>query len=98
MAILTGTAEVDINVRVQPKAKRNRIEVVDDQNLKVYVTAAPESGKANDAVIALLSKTLKVPKSRMSIVRGQKSRDKLVRIEGMDDTGQITERINASIH
>ena len=92
---ITGTAKVNINVRVQPKAKRNRVEIVDGVKLKVYVTAAPESGKANDAVIGLLSKTLKVPKSRMSIVRGQKSRDKLIRIEGMDDTGQVFERISA---
>lgn len=84
---------MDIEVRVQPKAKRNHVDVVEGGSLKVYVTAAPESGKANDAVIALLSKALKVPKSRMSIVRGQKSRDKLIRIEGIDDTGQIIERL-----
>ena len=86
---------MDINVRVQPKAKRNHIEVIEGGGLKVYVTAAPESGKANDAVVALLSKALKVPKSRMSIVRGQKSRDKLIRIEGIEETGQVIERINA---
>ena len=86
---------MDINVRVQPKAKRNHIEVVEGGRLKVYVTAAPESGKANDAMVALLAKALKVPKSRMSIVRGQKSRDKLIRIEGIEETGQVIERINA---
>ena len=88
---------MDINVRVQTKAKRNHIEVVEGGRLKVYVIAAPESGKANDAVVALLSKALKVPKSRMSIVRGQKSRDKLIRIDGIGDASQIIERIGSSI-
>ena len=86
---------MDINVRVQAKAKRNHIEVIEGGGLKVYVIAAPESGRANDNVITLLSKALKVPKSRISIVRGQKSRDKLIRIEGINDTGQVFERISA---
>ena len=88
---------MDINVRVQTKAKRNHIEVIEGGRLKVYVIAAPESGRANDNVITLLSKALKVPKSRISIVRGQKSRDKLIRIDGIDSASQIIERIGSSI-
>ena len=45
------------------------------------VTAAPEGGKANDAVVALLAKRLGVAKGRVSIVRGHKSRDKTVLID-----------------
>jgi hypothetical protein len=67
-------------VRVQPRAKRNAVEVASDGSVKVYVTAPPESGRANDAVIALLSKRLGVPKSAIAIIRGQKSRDKVLRI------------------
>lgn len=67
-------------IRVQPKAGRNAIEVAGDK-VTVRVTAAPEGGKANDAVVALLAKRLGVAKGRVSIVRGHKSRDKTVLID-----------------
>jgi uncharacterized protein YggU (UPF0235/DUF167 family) len=51
--------------------------------LRVYVTAAPVDGEANKAVIAVVAKLLKVPKSRVSIKRGESSRDKLLVIEGL---------------
>ena len=72
-------------VRVQPKARRNSIEVVDGSKLKIYVTTAPEGGKANDAVVALLAKSLGIAKSHIRIVRGHKSRDKLLDIEGLTE-------------
>ena len=74
---------MELQVRVQPKAKRNSIEVVEGSKLKVYVTAVPEDGKANDAVVALLAKSLGVAKSNIRILRGHKSRDKLLNIEGL---------------
>ncbi len=74
-----------LQIRVQPKAKRDAVEVVEGGGLKVYVTAAPEDGKANDAVVALLAKRLGVSKSALSIVRGHRSRDKVLRVEGLSD-------------
>ena len=71
---------MELQVRVQPKARRNSIEVVEGSKLKVYVTAAPEGGKANDAVVALLAKSLGISKSHIRILRGDKSRDKLLDI------------------
>ena len=69
-------------VRVTPKASKNRlmVETLDDgtKRVRVYVTTVPEDGKANKAVIALLSKTLRVPKSRLEITHGHTSRDKTV--------------------
>jgi len=44
---------MDLQIRVVPKAKRNSIVIGDDGLFKVRVTAAPERGKANDAVITL---------------------------------------------
>ncbi|MXY46931.1 MAG: DUF167 domain-containing protein [Chloroflexi bacterium] len=73
---------MDLDIRVQPRASRNTIEI-DSERIKVRVTAAPEGGKANDAVVALLAKRLRVPKSSVRIVRGHKSRDKRIRIEGI---------------
>ncbi len=43
----------------------------------------PEGGKANQKVVELLSKALKIPKSNIEIVRGETSRIKLIRIEGI---------------
>ena len=72
-----------LEVRVQPKAKRNSVEVVDGQRLKVYVTAAPDGGKANEAVIALLAKQLGVARGSVEIVRGHKNRNKVLQIQGL---------------
>jgi uncharacterized protein (TIGR00251 family) len=72
---------LELDIRVQPRASRNAIEI-DGERMTVRVTAAPESGKANDAVVALLAKRLGVPKRSVQIVRGLKSRDKRIRIDG----------------
>ena len=71
---------MQMKIRVQPKAGRNAIEVAGDK-VTLRVTAAPEGGKANDAVVALLAKRLGVAKGRVGIVRGHKSRDKTVQID-----------------
>jgi uncharacterized protein YggU (UPF0235/DUF167 family) len=49
--------------------------------LKVYVCAAPVDGEANAAVLALVAKSLGVAKSSVSIVRGESSRDKVLRVD-----------------
>jgi hypothetical protein len=72
-----------LSVRVQPKCSADRIVGEHGGALKVSVTAAPEKGKANAAVIAFLSEKLAVPKSAIEIVRGETSRVKTVRIRGM---------------
>ncbi|NDV98365.1 DUF167 domain-containing protein [Salipiger sp. PrR002] len=70
-----------LEVRVTPKASRNEIREEDGQ-IRIYVTTVPENGKANDAVVKLLSKALGVPKSRLTLIRGATSRDKAFRVEG----------------
>lgn len=69
----------EITVRVTPKASRDRI-LVEDDAIRVYVTTVPEDGKANKAVVKLLSKALGVPKTRLNLIRGATSRDKVFRI------------------
>lgn len=69
----------EITVRATPKAARNRI-VVEEGTLKIYVTAAPENGKANAAVQKLLAKSLGIAKSRLRLVRGATSRSKVFQI------------------
>ncbi|WP_428549041.1 DUF167 domain-containing protein [Profundibacter sp.] len=69
----------EISVRVTPKASRNRI-TVEDGNIRVYVTTVPEGGKATKEVAKLLAKALGVPKTRLTLIRGATSRDKVFRI------------------
>ncbi len=73
-----------IQVKVVPKSSRRKVEWKDGV-LKVWVNAAPEGGKANRAVIELLSKLLKVPKSSFSIISGETSRRKVIQINGVDE-------------
>tara|TARA_Y100000052_G_C2871299_1_gene40153 strand:+ start:70 stop:342 length:273 start_codon:yes stop_codon:yes gene_type:complete len=70
-------------VRVVANASRNEI-IVADQNdcagydLKIYVTVIAEDGKANKAVLKLLSKKFKCSKSTFTIISGQKNKNKLI--------------------
>jgi len=68
-------------VTVQPKAKKVGVEKISDDTYKVRVHAAPEKGAANKEVIAALAAYFDVPLSRIRIVRGEKSRNKVVLIE-----------------
>ena len=67
-------------VIVTPKAARNYIKY-DDDNIRVHVTTAPENGKATTAVIKLLAKAIGVPKSKLRLLRGAKSKRKLFLID-----------------
>ncbi len=70
-------------MRVTPRASRERIEVTPEGLVKVYVTAPPAEGEANAAVLKLLAKALRVPKTSLMIVRGAASREKRIRTETM---------------
>ena len=61
-------------VRATPKARRNAIEPGDP--VRVWVTAPPDRGKANDAVRRLLAKALGIAPTRLTLTRGAESRDK----------------------
>lgn len=75
-----------IRVRLQPKASRNEITgykedpSTGEKVLQARVTAPPIDGKANKALIQLLAKEFKTPKSKIRILQGETSRDKLVEI------------------
>jgi hypothetical protein len=68
------------NIRVIPHAKQNKV-IENDGVLRVYTTTAPEKGRANGAVIELLSEYFGVPKTRIKILKGLASREKLITIE-----------------
>lgn len=73
----------DLTVRLTPRADRDAIAGIRDGVVAVRVSAPPVDGQANAALIKVLAKALGVPKSRLSIVRGQAARDKLVRVDGL---------------
>ena len=75
-----ATPGTEVSVRVTPKASRNTIRVEGEQ-LRVYVTTAPEEGKANAAVQKLLAKAIGIAKSRLILIRGKTSRDKVFRVD-----------------
>ena len=83
---------VDIVVHVQPKSSQAKI-VIENQKVRVWVNAPPVDGEANDAVVKLFSKALKVAKSKIVIIRGETSREKTLRIEGFTEN-EIYERLN----
>ncbi len=73
----------ELDIRVTPRSSKAKAELGEDGTLKVWVNAAPTDGQANDAVIEVLSKSLRIAKSKIDIVRGHTSREKRIRIEGL---------------
>jgi uncharacterized protein (TIGR00251 family) len=72
-----------LRVRVQPKASRNTISIEEDGQIRASITAPPTDNAANKALCALLAKTLGIAKSNVSVVKGDKSRDKVLEIDGV---------------
>ncbi|MEK9131129.1 MAG: DUF167 domain-containing protein [Patescibacteria group bacterium] len=69
-----------LTVYVTPNAKKNEIKWLDEDTVKIKLTAPAVDGKANKALIIFLSDALDVPKSKIEIVRGLTARMKQVRV------------------
>jgi uncharacterized protein len=72
----------ELRVRVIPRARRDEIAGERGGALLVRVTAPPEGGRANKAVCRVIARALRIAPSRVTILRGGASREKLVRVEG----------------
>jgi uncharacterized protein len=72
-------------VRLQPRARRDEIVGERAGAILIRVAAPPIDGKANDALCRLLAKRVGVAPSNVRVLRGQSARDKVVRIEGLDE-------------
>jgi uncharacterized protein (TIGR00251 family) len=83
-------------VRAQPGARRNEIRGEQDGILKVSVTQPPEKGKANKALIALLSKELSLRKSQLELIAGQTSHQKQVLVRDVTPE-ELTELIEQAL-
>jgi len=79
-------AAVRLNLKVAPKSSRNAVTGWTGDTLKLSVTTAPEKGKANQRVIEVLAQALDVPRSSISIVRGETAATKQVEIAQLSET------------
>ena len=77
-------AVVRVTVRVKPKARHTRIVRADGLTLEASLAAPPVDGAANDALLALLSRSLSLPKRSLRLVLGQSSKQKLVEVVGLE--------------
>ena len=73
-----------LHLKVIPKSSKDRVVGWVGDRLKVQVSAPPERGKANDAVVDVLASALGVPRSRVRIVAGETAPLKTVDIDGDD--------------
>ena len=73
-----------VRLRVSPGARRSELVGRHGEGWKVRVAAAPEGGRANDAVLDLLAAELELPRRSLSIVSGHSAREKVVLMDGID--------------
>jgi uncharacterized protein (TIGR00251 family) len=83
-----------IHVHLTARSARDEVLGFEGEVLRARVTVPPVEGRANEALLRLLSDTLGVPKSSLRIVRGQRSREKLVAVEGLD-AAEVRHRLEA---
>ncbi|HEY8465744.1 MAG TPA: DUF167 domain-containing protein [Solirubrobacterales bacterium] len=88
-------AEEGVAIRVQPRASRAGVAGERAGAIVVRVNAPPAEGKANEAVRKLVARAAGVPKGDVEIVRGERSRDKVVRARGLS-ARELRERLLAA--
>ncbi len=97
MLDLTTTADgVLLAVQARPKASRNGVVGVHAGRLKVAVTAAPEKGKANAAVLDVLAKALDLKRSQLALATGEANPRKTVAVTGLD-AEELRRRISTAL-
>ena len=89
------TASTRVRLRVSPGSGRAAIVGRYGDAWKVRVTAAPEHGRANDAVLRLLADALSLPRESLTIVSGHSGRDKIVELTGLGP-GLIERRLSSA--
>ncbi len=91
-SITEANGSVTFAVRVMPRSSRNQIVGVEGGALKIKLTAPPVEGAANAALIEFIAEWLGVRRSAVSIVSGDKARNKLVRVNGVT-RGQLLKHL-----
>jgi uncharacterized protein YggU (UPF0235/DUF167 family) len=81
---------------VQKEASSNLVENYQRGSLRLLVTASGEHGRANKAVIELSAEALEISKSRLTILKGQKSREKSIGVKSLTP-GKVDQRLTSAI-
>ena len=92
---MVAASTIRLRLRVTPGARSAGIAGRHGDAWKVRVTAAPENGRANDAVVRLLADALGVARADVTIVSGHGSRDKTVELAGVD-AREVERRLDAA--
>lgn len=89
------TASTRLRLRVAPGATRPGVVGRHGDAWKIRVAEAPERGRANDAVLALLARTLGLPRASLTLVSGHGARDKVVELDGIEPD-EVERRLTAA--
>ncbi len=84
-------ASVTLSVRIQPRASKNDMSLMEGGKLKIRLTAPPVDGAANEALVKFLADRFDVGRSQVEIVSGHTAREKIIRIDGV--TGVDVQRV-----
>jgi uncharacterized protein (TIGR00251 family) len=77
-----------LNIYVQPGASKNAIVGIYNDKLKIQLTARPKEGQANQQLIKFIAKYFEIPKSQINLVKGERSRNKLLCFKSFNDLKQ----------
>ena len=72
-----------VPVRVVPRSSKEGVAGFEGGVLRIRLNAPPVEGKANEALVRFLAKAVGVPRSRITLVKGEKGRNKIVRVDGI---------------
>jgi uncharacterized protein (TIGR00251 family) len=81
----SGMNGVSLEIRVQPNSLKNQIVGLHADRLKIKIQSPPVDGKANACVVDFLSELFGIAKSRVSLLRGDTSREKTLFLEGLSE-------------
>lgn len=87
--------DIILKIYLQPKSSKNEIVGPYRDGIKVRITAPPIEGKANQALIRLLSKEFSVTPSQVQIIKGRRSREKTLSISGSKNLVGLSDRITS---
>lgn len=79
-----------LRIHVQPRASKNEIIGIHGDSLKVRLTSPPVEGAANALLVEFVAKRLGISKSKAEIVSGEKSRKKVLKVEGITKTEAVS--------
>jgi uncharacterized protein (TIGR00251 family) len=72
-----------VSVRVVPRSAKEGVAGLEGGVVRIRLNAPPVEGKANEALVRFLARTVGVPKSRITLVTGERGRSKIVRVAGV---------------